>query len=108
MRAMIKVSDLTLRQWEWLQSNLKVEYGVSENDIRVCVQFELIPEIGSAHREMSVRDFTDLLADLKNVHRPVPSKNVRHRFDNGRMPGMTVERQIAFEGRSDFPGWDAL
>lgn len=68
MRAMIKVSDLTLRQWEWLQSNLKVEYGVSGSDVRVCVQFELVPEVGPAYREMSVRDFMALMSRLKDVH----------------------------------------
>lgn len=70
MRAIIRVTDLTLRQWEQLESILKPEYHVGENDTRVCVQFEMIPEMGpTLHRQMSVRAFLALLDRLQDVHR---------------------------------------
>lgn len=67
MRARIKVADLTLRQWDFLQDHLPASYEIPDNAVRVCVEFELDPEIGARHVEMPVRAFVALMTRLQRI-----------------------------------------
>lgn len=69
MRTRIKVTDLTLRQWDHLQDNLQASYDIPENGVRVCVEFELHCEMDSRHVEMPVRAFMALMTRLARIQR---------------------------------------
>jgi hypothetical protein len=67
MRTRIKVTDLTLRQWDHLQDNLQASYDIPENGVRVCVEFELHCEMDPRHVEMPVRAFMALMTRLQRI-----------------------------------------
>ena len=77
MRARIKVMDLSLAQWDWLQDNLPETYAIPENAVRVCVEFELSSEIGARYVEMGVRQFIALMAQLQLAEAQAQGKDVR-------------------------------
>ncbi len=67
MRTRIKVADLTLNQWDWLQDNLpdSVEFGA--DDVRMCVEFELTSEMSPRHLELPPRAFVALISNLARL-----------------------------------------
>lgn len=67
MRVRIKVADLSLNQWAWLQENLPASYEIPEHAVRVCVELELTGQTNPIHREMSVRKFMFLMSTLDRV-----------------------------------------
>lgn len=67
MRTRIKVTDLSLGQWDHLQDNLPASYDMPEGAVRVCVEFELDAQMDSRHVEMPVRAFMALMTRLQEV-----------------------------------------
>lgn len=67
MRTRIKVADMTLGQWDYLQDNLQEIYDIPDQAVSVYVEFELDPQIGSRFAEMPVRAFVALLRRLREV-----------------------------------------
>lgn len=65
MRTRIKVADLTLRQFVHLQENLRTEYEIPENAVRVRVEFEVGRD--STTVEMPVRAFVALMTRLQRI-----------------------------------------
>jgi hypothetical protein len=66
MRTRIKVMDLTLRQGDHLRDNLPPEYQISENAVRVCVEFEH-HALGYRHVEMPIRAFMALMTRIQRI-----------------------------------------
>jgi hypothetical protein len=68
MRTRIKISDLTIRQWDWLQDNLPDSPKLSPDAVRVCVEFELSDELLlDRHVEMTARMFVALMTTLSRL-----------------------------------------
>ena len=67
MHVKIKVKDLSLNQWRWLEANLPVNREFEPGDIRVCVELEASPMMTFSHVEMPVREFLDLLNTLAQL-----------------------------------------
>lgn len=67
MRTRIKVGDLTIRQWDWLQDNLPDSQEFPPNAVRVCVVFELTAELSPRHVEMTARRFVALMTTLARL-----------------------------------------
>lgn len=65
MRTQIKVTDLSVAQWDYLQDNLLEKYAIPADAVRVCVEFELDPEMSTRHVEMPVRAFMSFLTRLQ-------------------------------------------
>jgi hypothetical protein len=67
MQTQIKVTGLNLRQWDWLQDNVLIEYQFAPFDPRLCVEFELNEDIGTRHVEMPVSVFSVLMMVLHSL-----------------------------------------
>jgi hypothetical protein len=67
MHTRIKVKDLNLRQWDWLQENVLVEYQFAPFEPRACVEFELTPDLNTRHVEMPIPAFTGLMMVLQSL-----------------------------------------
>lgn len=74
MRTRIKVTDLTLRQWDHLQDVLPAEHDIPEGAVRMCVEFEIdLPgQIRGRHVEMPVRTFVRMMTQLQRIERYEP------------------------------------
>lgn len=64
MRTTIKVKDLDLSQWDYIQTRLERAYRFAPGTPRVCVEFELTCELSPVHVEMPVREFMRFLEEL--------------------------------------------
>ncbi|AAT36793.1 Pas45 [Actinoplanes phage phiAsp2] len=69
MRTRIKVKDLTVNQWDWLQDNLPDGHQFGPDDVRMCVEFELTAEMSPRHAEMPPRAFVALIGNLARLER---------------------------------------
>lgn len=117
MRTRIKVTDLSLGQWDHLQDNLPASYDMPEGAVRVCVEFELDAQMDSRHVEMPVRAFMALMTRLARIQRhaeaaltpdalPDHLEAVRNAADPARAAertcdhgaAVTAETPSAFEG----------
>jgi hypothetical protein len=67
MRTRIRVTDLTLNQWDWLQDNLPASQEFGPDDVRMCVEFELTAELSPRHVEMPPRMFVALMTTLARL-----------------------------------------
>jgi hypothetical protein len=67
MHIRVKVKDLSLRQWDWLQDNVQVEYDFAPFEPRACVEFELTPDLNVRHVEMPVPALAGLLMVLQSL-----------------------------------------
>lgn len=67
MRTTIKVADLSLAQWAWLNLNLPESREFSPDDVRMCVTLELTAEQSPIHVEMPPREFVVLVERLRLV-----------------------------------------
>lgn len=68
MRTQIKVGDLNLRQWEHITTQVPVDGRVILEGVpRVCVVFELSPDISELHVEMDVVEFAALVVKLNTI-----------------------------------------
>ncbi len=81
MRTTIKVTDLDIAQWEYVQTQLERAYRFAEGTPRVCVEFELSADISPTHVEMPVREFMLFLEEL----------NAQQRHEIQPFPGDAVE-----------------
>jgi hypothetical protein len=75
MRTRIKVTDLTVRQWEHVLRALPAGYDMPEEAVRVYVEFEIdIPDevTGGRRVEMPVRAFIALMTQLQRIERHQP------------------------------------
>lgn len=66
MRTQITVTDLSLKQCDWLQTQLGREHEVPVGAARVCVQFELGLEFSPIHVEMPARKLARVLDMLEH------------------------------------------
>jgi hypothetical protein len=64
MHAEIKVTDLSLRQWDYLQDNREHKHRFRAGEVRTCVEFELKPDMHSLHVELPIVDLAGLLTVL--------------------------------------------
>lgn len=72
MRTRIKVTDLNLRQWDYLVSQVPVDGRTFLPGIpRVCVEFELTPDFNELHIEMDSAEFLTLMLRLENIRNEV-------------------------------------
>lgn len=68
MRTRMKVADLNLRQWDHITTTVPVDGRVILEGVpRVCVVFELAPEISEIHVEMDVVELAALLVKLNTI-----------------------------------------
>lgn len=61
----IKVKNLDLAQWDWIQTTLNRTYRFAPGAPRVCVEFELTGQLDPVHVEMPVREFMLFLEELE-------------------------------------------
>jgi hypothetical protein len=69
MRTRIKVMDLTLRQWDHLQDNLRDGYEIPDEAVRVSVEFELDAQMNTRRVDMPVRSFVAMMTRLQRIER---------------------------------------
>lgn len=68
MRARIKVTDLNLKQWDYLTTKVPVSGREFLPGLpRVCAVFELAPEISELHIEMDAAELAGLLVVLEGI-----------------------------------------
>lgn len=68
MRTRVKVADLNLRQWDYLQTNVKVSGREFLPGLpTVCAVFELTPDMAELHIEMDVAELAGLLTVLEAI-----------------------------------------
>jgi hypothetical protein len=68
MRARIKVTELNLRQWDHITTEVPVNGREFLPGLpRVCVVFEVAPEISELHIEMDVVEFASLMTRLSAI-----------------------------------------
>jgi hypothetical protein len=68
MRTRIKTTDLNLRQWDYLTTNVPVDGREFLPGLpRVCAVFELAPEISELHIEMDAVELAGLLVVLEGI-----------------------------------------
>jgi hypothetical protein len=72
MRTRIKVTDLNLRQWDHITTQVPVDGRVILEGVpRVCVVFELTPDFSELHVEMDVVEFAALVVKLNTIKNEV-------------------------------------
>jgi hypothetical protein len=68
MRAKIKVTDLNLRQWDYITTKVPVDGRDFVEPIpRACVVFELTPDMSEIHVEMDVVELAGLMVTLESI-----------------------------------------
>lgn len=67
MRAGITITDLSLRQWDYLQSNVERAHRFQAGEVRTCVEFQLTPDLNSIHVELPIVDLVGLLYVLQAI-----------------------------------------
>jgi len=96
MRARIKVTDLSLAQWDHVQDQLQETYDIADGAVRVCVEFELDPQMNTRHVEMPVRVFVGFLTRLARIQRHAELADSGITCDHG--AAVLAETPSAFEG----------
>ncbi len=77
MRTRIKVTDLNLRQWDHITTQVPVDGRVILEGVpRVCVVFELTPDFSELHVEMDVVEFAALVVKLNTIRNEVAVEDV--------------------------------
>lgn len=69
MRTRIKVADLSVAQWSWLNIHLPEDQEFAPEDVRMCVEFEIGPQLSPIHIELRPRVFVALMTRLQEVDR---------------------------------------
>lgn len=68
MRTRVKVADLNLRQWDHLTTEVPVNGREFLDGLpRLCVEFELTPDLHQLHIEMDVAEFATLMIRLEGI-----------------------------------------
>lgn len=72
MRTRIKVTDLNLRQWDYLTTEVPVTGRTFLPGLpTACVVFELTPDFSELHIEMDLAEFTSLMTHLGSIRNEV-------------------------------------
>lgn len=72
MRTQITVTDLNLRQWDHLVTQVPVDGRTFLPGIPVlCVGFKLNPDISELHIQMDAAEFLTLMLRLENIRNEV-------------------------------------
>lgn len=68
MHTRVKVKDLNLRQWDHLTTVVPINGRTFMNEVpRLCVEFELTPDLHQLHIEMDVAEFAALMIRLERI-----------------------------------------
>lgn len=68
MHTRVKVTDLNLRQWDHLTTEVPVNGREFLDGLpRLCVEFELTPDFHQLHIEMDVAEFATLMTKLEGI-----------------------------------------
>jgi hypothetical protein len=68
MHTRVKVRDLNLRQWDHLTTEVPVNGREFLDGLpRLCVEFELAPEVSSLHIEMDVAEFATIMTRIESI-----------------------------------------
>ncbi len=83
MRTRVKVTDLNLRQWEYLQTNVLVT-GREFADVlpRGCVVFEMVPGMAELHVEMDLVELAGLMVTLNGLKDEVAVADLGAHYDD--------------------------
>lgn len=74
MRTRIKVTDLNLRQWDYLTTEVPVNGREFLDGLpRACVVFELTPDMSELHIEMDLAEFATVMTRLHGIRNEVIS-----------------------------------
>lgn len=77
MRTRIKVTDLNLRQWDHITTQVPVDGRVILEGVpRVCVEFELTADFHTLHVELDVVEFAALTVKLETIKNEVPVADI--------------------------------
>jgi hypothetical protein len=77
MHTRVKVTDLNLRQWDHLTTEVPVNGRTFLDEVpRLCVEFELTPDFSSLHIEMDVMEFAALMTRLQTIRNEVAVADV--------------------------------
>lgn len=72
MRTRIKVTDLNLRQWDYLTTEVPVNGRKFLPGLpTACVVFELTPDLSELHIELDLAEFTTLMTHLGSIRNEV-------------------------------------
>lgn len=96
MRTTIKVTELSLAQWDHVQDQLQETYDIPDGAVRVCVEFEVDPELSPRHVEMPVRVFVGFLTRLARIQHHAELAASGTTCDHG--AAVVAETPSAFEG----------
>jgi len=67
MHSLIKVTGLSLRQWDYLQTNVNHGHRFRSGEVRVCAEFEVSPDLNSLHVELPIVGLAVLMSVLQGV-----------------------------------------
>ena len=76
MHIKTKVRDLSLRQWDYLQENVEHEHQFRDGEVRVCVEFELTPDLHAIHVELPITDLAGMLVVLQAIERAAQAEAI--------------------------------
>lgn len=77
MRTRIKVTDLNLRQWDYLTTEVPVNGRTFLEGLpRACVVFELTPDLSELHIEMELVEFSTVMLRLNSIRNEVAVEDV--------------------------------
>jgi hypothetical protein len=95
MRARIKVTDLNLRQWDYVTTQIPVDGREFLPGVpRVCVVFELTPDFSELHVEMDVAEFLTTMVRLESIRNEVVAvASAALTPDADDMPSVGIVRQ---------------
>lgn len=98
MHTNIKVKNLDLAQWDYIQTQLQRTFRFADGAPRVCVEFELTGQLDPVHVEMPVREFMLFLEELNAQQRhEIPT------FPADAQEGHDHERPVSLK-LSQWPG----
>lgn len=97
MHAKTKITDLSLRQWDYLQDNVEHRHQFKAGEVRVCVEFELTPDMSSIHVELPIVDLAGLLTVLQGIEQAAQAEAILS--DAEQIVGRVVEENQPQGGR---------
>ena len=102
MHSLIKVTDLSLRQWDYLQTNVKHDHQFQADQVRVCAEFELTPDLASVHVELPITDLAGMLIVLQGIEKAAQAEAVLTDAERivGRVTGPAREENQPTGGRT--------
>jgi len=101
MHSSMKVTGLSLRQWDFLQSNVKHGHRFRAGEVRVCAEFELTPDMASVHVESPIADLAGMLIVLQGIEQAAQAEAILTDAETivVRVTGPDVEENQPIGGR---------